>query len=98
MMKKSRNRRRRIARLTSREIKNCEFFAITGRRIKACKVEVKFQRDNKTIGSVAFIEDAPHKQTIIRWYDHHYYSLPYGAKEAKPLNMTLAKWKTINND
>lgn len=98
MMKKSRNRRRRIARLTSREIKNCEFFAITGRRIKACKVEVKFQRDNKTIGSVAFIEDEPHKQTVIRWHDHRYFALRYGAKEAKPLNMTLAKWKTINND
>lgn len=97
-MKKSRNRRRRIARLTSREIKNCEFFAITGRRIKACKVEVKFQRDNKTIGSVAFIEDEPHKQTVIRWHDHRYFALRYGAKEAKPLNMTLAKWKTINND
>ena len=98
MMKKSRNRRRRIARLTSREIKNCEFFAITGRRIKACKVEVKFRRDNKTIGSVAFIEDEPHKQTVIRWHDHRYFALRYGAKEAKPLNMTLAKWKTINND
>lgn len=98
MMKKSRNRRGRIARLTSREIKNCEFFAITGRRIKACKVEVKFQRANKTIGSVAFIEDEPHKQTVIRWHDHRYFALRYGAKEAKPLNMTLAKWKTINND
>lgn len=98
MMKKSRNRRRRIARLTSREIKNCEFFAITGRRIKACKVEVKFRRDNKVVASVVYIDDAPHKQTIIRWYDHRYYALPYGAKEAKQLNMTLAKLKTINKD
>ncbi|WOF98194.1 hypothetical protein RJT12_05470 [Segatella copri] len=98
MMKKSRNRRRRIARLTSREIKNCEFFAITGRRIKACKVEVKFRRDNNVVASVVFIDDAPNKQTIIRWYDHRYFALRYGAKEAEPLNMTLAKWKTINND
>ena len=97
-MKKSRNRRRRIARLTSREIKNCEFFAITGRRIKACKVEVKFRRDNNVVASVVFIDDAPNKQTIIRWYDHRYYALPYGAKEAKQLNMTLAKLKTINKD
>ena len=98
MMKKSRNRRRRIARLTSREIKNCEFFAITGRRIKACKVEIKFWRDNNVVASVVFIDDAPNKQTIIRWYDHRYFALRYGAKEAEPLNMTLAKWKTINND
>lgn len=66
--------------------------------MNAHKVELKFQRANKTIGSVAFIEDAPHKQTIIRWYDHRYYALRYGAKEVEPLNMTLAKWKSINND
>ena len=66
--------------------------------MNAHKVEIKFQRANKTIGSVAFIEDTPHKQTVIRWYDHRYFALRFGAKEAKPLNMTLAKWKTINND
>ena len=38
------------------------------------------------------------KLTLIRWYDHRYFALRYGAKEAEPLNMTLAKWKTINND
>ena len=66
--------------------------------MNAYKVEIKFWRDNNVVASVVFIEDAPNKQTIIRWYDHRYYALPYGAKEAKPLNMTLAKWKTINND
>lgn len=98
MMKKSRNRRRRTAKLTAKDIVMCKFFALEGRQMNAHKVEIKFQRRNNTMGSVVFIDDAPHKQTIIRWYDHHYYSLPYGAKEAKPLNMTLAKWKTINND
>ena len=98
MMKKSRNRRRRTAKLTAKDIVMCEFFALEGRQMNAHKVEIKFQRDNKTIGSVAFIEDAPHKQTVIRWHDHRYFALRYGAKEAKPLNMTLAKWKTINND
>lgn len=97
-MKKSRNRRRRIAELTRREIKNSEFFAITGRRVKACQIEVKFWRDNNVVASVVYIDDAPHKQTIIRWYDHRYYALPYGAKKAKQLNMTLAKLKTINKD
>lgn len=66
--------------------------------MNAHKVELKFLRANKTIGSVAFIDDASHKQTIIRWYDHRYFALRFGVKEAKPLNMTLAKWKTINND
>ena len=98
MMKKSRNRRRRTAKLTAKDIIRCKFFALEGRQMNAHKVELKFQRANKTIGSVAFIDDAPHKQTIIRWHDHRYFALRFGAKEAKPLNMTLAKWKTINND
>lgn len=97
-MKKSRNRRRRIARLARREIKNHETFIITGRRINACKVEVKFWRDNNVVASVVFIDDAPNKQTLIRWYDHRYYTLRYGAKEAEPCNMTLAMWKTANID
>jgi hypothetical protein len=98
MMKKSRNRRRRTAKLTAKDIIRCKFFAIEGRQMNAHKVEIKFQRDNKVVASVVFIDDAPHKQTIIRWYDHRYYALPYGAKEAKQLNMTLAKLKTINKD
>ena len=98
MMKKSRNRRRRTAKLTAKDIVMCEFFALEGRQMNAHKVEIKFQRKYNTMGSVVFIDDAPHKQSIIRWYDHRYYTLQYGAKEAKPLNMTLAKWKTINND
>lgn len=97
-MKKNRNRRRRTAKLTTKDISKCKYFMNIGKKMNAHKVELKFQRDNKTIGSVAFIEDTPHKQTIIRWYDHRYYALPYGAKEAKQLNMTLAKLKTINKD
>ena len=97
-MKKSRNRRRRTAKLTTKDISKCKYFMNIGKKMNAHKVELKFQRDNKTIGSVVFIDDAPHKQTIIRWYDHRYYALPYGAKEAKQLNMTLAKLKTINKD
>lgn len=98
MMKKSRNRRRRTAKLTAKDIVMCKFFALEGRQMNAHKVEIKFQRKYNTMGSVVFIDDAPHKQTIIRWYDYRYFTLRYGAKEAKPLNMTLAKWKTINND
>lgn len=98
MMKKSRNRRRRTAKLITKDISKCKYFMNIGKKMNAHKVELKFQRDNKTIGSVVFIDDASHKQTIIRWYDHHYYSLPYGAKEVDPYNMTLAKLKTINND
>lgn len=97
-MKKSRNRRRRTAKLTAKDIVMCEFFALEGRQMNAHKVGIKFQRDNKVVASVVFIDDAPHKQTVIRWFDHRYYTLQYGAKEAKPYNMTLAMWKTINND
>lgn len=97
-MKKSRNRRRRTAKLTAKDIVRCKFFALEGRQMNAHKVEIKFQRDNNVVGSVAFIDDAPHKQTVIRWHDHRYYALRNGAKEAKPYNMTLAKWKTLNKD
>lgn len=96
MMKKSRNRRRRIHKLTTKDISKYKYFMNIGKSMNAHKVELKFQRDSKTIGSVAFIEDAPHKQTVIRWHDHRYYTLQYGAKEAKPYNMTLAKWKSVN--
>ena len=97
-MKKSRNRRSRIHKLTTKDIIKCEYFASEGRKINAHKVELKFLRGDNIVASFAVIDDAPHKQSIIRWYDHRYYTLQYGAKEAKPLNMTLAKWKTINND
>lgn len=96
-MKKSRNRRR-TAKLTAKDIIRCEFFAIEGRQMNAHKVELEYLRDNKVVASVVFIDDEPHKQTIIRWYDHRYYALRYGAKEVEPYKMTLAMWKTINND
>lgn len=91
-----RQNRRRISKLTTREIIKCEFFITEGRNMNAHKVELKFQGYYKTMGSVVFIDDASHKQTIIRWYDHRYYALRYGAKEVEPYNMTLAKWKSIN--
>lgn len=97
-MKKSRNRRICTAKLTTKDIIRCKFFAIEGRQMNAHKMEIEFQRDNKVVASVVFIDDAPHKQTVIRWFDHRYYTLQYGAKEAKPYNMTLAMLKTINND
>lgn len=97
-MKKSRNRRSRIHKLTTKDIIKCEYFASEGRKINAHKVELKFLRGDNIVASFAVIDDAPHKQTIIRWHDHRYFALRFGAKEAKPLNMTLAKWKTINND
>lgn len=97
-MKKNKKQRKLITKLTTQDIKKCEFFASEGRQMKAHKVELKFLRGNNVVSSVVFIDDAPHKQTVIRWYDHRYYALRYGAKEAKPYNMTLAMWKTINKD
>lgn len=66
--------------------------------MNAHKLEIKFQRDNGAVALVAFFDDAPHKQTIIRWFNRRYYTLQYGAKEVEPYKMTLAMWKTINND
>ena len=97
-MKKSRNRRRRIAELTANDIIKCQFFVTEGRKINAHKVELKFLRDDNVVASAAFFDDAPHRQTVIRWFDHRYYALRYGAKEVKSLNMTLAKWKSISNN
>lgn len=97
-MKKNKKQRKLIAKLTTQDIKKCEYFAYEGRQMNAHKVELKFLRGNNVVASVVFIDDAPHKQTVIRWYDHRYYALRYGAKEAKQLNMTLAKLKTINKD
>lgn len=97
-MRKSRNRRRRIAKLTANDIIKCQFFITEGRKINAHKVELSFLRDDNVVASVAFFDDAPHRQTVIRWHDHRYYILRYGAKEAKPCNMTLAMWKTVNID
>ena len=91
-----RQNRRRIHKQTTKDIMKCEFFIIEGRKMNAHKVEIKFQRYYNTMGSVVFIDDAPHKQTVIRWYDHRYYALRYGAKEVEPYKMTLAMWKSIN--
>ena len=91
-----RQSRRRIAKLTAKDISRYKFFVIKGRQMNAHKVELKFQRDYNVVASVVFIYDVPHKQTIIRWFNHQYYTLRFGAKEAKPYNMTLAKWKSIN--
>lgn len=95
-MKKSKNQRKRIAKLTTEDIIKCQFFITEGRQKNAHRVELKALRGNNVVASVAFIDDAPNKQTIIRWYNHRYYALRNGAKEAKPYNMTLAKWKSIN--
>ena len=97
-MKISKKLRKRIRKLTTKDIIKCQSFITEGRQMNAHKVEVRFLRDDNVVASVAFFEDAPHKQAVIRWHDHRYYTLRYGAKEAKPFNMTLAKWKTINNN
>lgn len=95
-MKKNKKQRKRIAKLTTRDIIKCEYFASEGRKMNAHKVELKFLRGNNVVASFAVIDDKPHKQAIIRWFNRQYYTLRFGAKEAKPCNMTLAMWKSIN--
>lgn len=97
-MKISKKLRKRIHKLTIKDIIKCQSFITEGRQMNAHKVELKFLRGDNVVASFAVIDDAPHRQTVIRWFNHRYYTLQYGAKEAKPFNMTLAKWKTINND
>lgn len=97
-MKKNKKQRKRIHKLTTKDISKCQFFITEGRQMNAHKVELKFLRGDNIVASFAVIDDDPHKQTVIRWHDHRYYALRNGAKEAKPYNMTLAKWKTLNKD
>lgn len=44
-MKKNRNRRRRTAKLTTKDISKCKYFMNIGKSMNAHKVELKFQRN-----------------------------------------------------
>lgn len=96
-MKKKRYSRQLIAKLTAKEIRSCQFYAESGRRLNAAKVEIDFYRHDSVVAKVTFIDDPAHKQTIIRWYTKNFYALRYGAREAKPIGMTLAMWRTFSN-
>lgn len=62
-MKKKRYSRQLIAKLTAKEVRSCEFYAKTGRRINAAKVQIDFYRDNNVVAKVTFCDDPAHKQT-----------------------------------
>lgn len=94
-MKKSRYNRRREGRLTVAQIDMCRFFATSGREIKAGWVSMKFERDDHKIQTVSILEDVKERQSIISWLDNRFFALPWYAGVAKPYNMTLAKWKSI---
>lgn len=96
-MKKKRYSRQLIAKLTAKEIRSCQFYAESGRRLNAAKVEIDFYRQDSVVAKVTFYDDPAHKQTIVRWYNKSFYALRYGAREAKPICMTLAMWRTFNN-
>lgn len=99
MMKKSRNRRRRTAKLTGKDISRCEFFASEGRRINAAKTTLAFRNGNDKIVAKTIIYDDK-DCTIVRWFDHRYYTIPYHSQllYAKPYRMTLAKCKQLNGN
>lgn len=94
-MKKRRYNRRRERRLTVMQIQMCQFFATSGRDIKAGYVSMKFESDDHKIKTVSILEDVKERQSIISWLDNRFFALPWYAGEAKPYNMTLAKWKSI---
>lgn len=56
-MKKKRYSRQLIAKLTAKEVRSCEFYAKTGRRINAAKVQIDFYRDNNVVAKVTFCDD-----------------------------------------
>ena len=99
-MKKKRYSRQLIAKLESVDQlfvahkSNLVFSAATS---IAAKVQIDFYRNNNVVAKVIFCDDPAHKQTVIRWYTKQYYALRYGAREAKPINMTLAMWRTFSN-
>ena len=47
MMKKSRNRRRRTAKLTTKDISKCKYFMNIGKKMNAHKVELKFSESQQ---------------------------------------------------
>lgn len=95
-MKKRRYNRRREGRLTVMQIQMCQFFATSGRDIKAGYVSMKFESDDHKIKTVSILEDVKERQSIISWLNNRFFALPWNAGEAKPYKMTLAKWKSID--
>lgn len=77
------------------QIQMCQFFATSGRDIKAGYVSMKFESDDHKIKTVSILEDVKERQSIISWLDNRFFALPWYAGVAKPYNMTLAKWKSI---
>lgn len=99
MMKKSRNSRRRTAKLTRKDISRCEFFASEGRRINAAKTILAFRNGNDKIVAKTIIYNDK-ECDIVRWFDHRYYTIPYHSQllYAKPYRMTLAKYEQLNGN
>ena len=98
-MKKSRNRRRRTAKLITKDISKCKFFASEGRRINAAKTILAFRNGNDKIVAKTIIYNDK-ECDIVRWFDHRYYTIPYHSQllYAKPYRMTLAKYKQLNGN
>lgn len=97
-MKKAKSYRRE-RRIPRKEVCRLRFFASEGRSINAAKTTLAFRDNNdKIVAKTVIYNDDD--STIVRWFDHRYYVIPYHSRLlcAKPYRMTLAKYKQLNGN
>lgn len=96
MKRRSYSRAHRIPR---REVHRLSFFASEGRKLYAAKTILAFRNGNDKIVAKTIIYDDK-DCTIVRWFDHRYYVIPFRSRHlyAKPYRMTLAKYKQLNGN
>lgn len=90
---------KRVHHISRKEVRRLYFFASEGRRINAVKTTLAFRNGNDKIVAKTIIYDDK-DCTIVRWFDHRYYTIPYHSQllYAKPYRMTLAKYKQLNGN
>lgn len=96
MKRRSYSRAHRIPR---REKNRIFFFASECRRMNAAKTELVFRNGADKIVAKTIIYD-DEDCTIVRWFDHRYYVIPFRSRHiyAEPYRMTLAKYKQLNGN
>lgn len=91
-------RKRRIRRLTAKQVGAFVFYANEIRYMGAAEMRLGFRdKDDKEVAYVEVWDDVKDHGTIIRTFRGQMYFLPYGAREAKPYRMSLAKLKYLKS-
>lgn len=89
----------RALRIPRREVHRISFFASEGRRVNAAKTTLAFRNGaDKIVAKIIIYNDKD--CTIVRWFDHRYYVIPFRSRHpyAEPYRMTLAKYKQLNGN